>query len=252
MGRRDLAERTFAQFSDHYTRGFLADIPMYLHLAAKYPPPVLEIGCATGRVTEELARAGHEVVGIEIIRPSLIIARQRCRPFADRVRLRDHDLRALALPERFHLAIVPLYSFNMFIDLEEERLFLRHACNSMRAPGVLVIDCFCPLSLVSPEQVGTWRVIDRTLGDHHMVVRDRREMLNPLLERRVQIFSVDGGPEQEVVTHRRYVAPPQAEELLREAGFERVRWTEEYDLETARPVEPGDRPSGPFRIVAEV
>jgi SAM-dependent methyltransferase len=252
MGRRDLAERHEAFFFDLYASGFTSDIPLYLDLAAKYPGPVLEVGCSAGRVTERLARAGHEVVALEPWRPSLALARQRCRTYPDRVRLQDHDLRRLPLPERFNVVFVTLYHYNYLIDLEEERLFLRHARQSMRDPGIIVLDCFCPLSIVAPDQVGCWRVIERTYRGHHLEVRDRREMLNPLLELRTQVFRLDGGPEQERVTYRRYVAPPQAAELLTEAGFENVRWIQDYDLSTARTVEPETRPTGPFRILGEL
>jgi hypothetical protein len=122
----------------------------------------------------------------------------------------------------------------------------------MREPGIVVLDCFCPLSLVAPDQVGSWRVIERTSGGHQLEVRDRRDMLNPLLERRTQIFRIDGGPEHEMVTYRRYVAPSQVAELLTESGFDQIRWTEEYDLESARAIGAEDRPSGPFRVIGQL
>jgi SAM-dependent methyltransferase len=252
MGRRDSVERQYAQFFDLYVSGFESDIPIYLDLAAKYPGAALEVGCGTGRVTEHLARAGHEVVGLETSRGNLAAARERCRPYADRVRLSDHDLRHHALPESFHAVFVPLYTFNSLIDLEEQRLFLRHTRNSMRDPGIVVLDCFCPLSLVAPAEVGKWRVIERTSRGHQLEVRDRRDMLNPLLEQRTQIFRIDGGPECQVVTYRRYIAPAQVEELLAESGFDNICWTEEYDLETARRVAPEERPGGPFRVIAQL
>jgi SAM-dependent methyltransferase len=252
MVTREYAARHRARFLDLYVTGFTADIPIYLDLAAKYSGPVLEVGCGTGRVAEQLARAGHSVVALETSRASLAVARQRCRPYADRVRLQHHDLRHHPLPERFHAAFVTLYAFNAMIDLEEERLFLRHTRQSMRDPGIIVLDCFCPLSFVAPDQVGRWRLIERTSRGHRLEVRDRREMLNPLLEERTQMFRIDGGPEEEKVTHRRYVSPSQLAELLSEAGFENIRWIQDYDLGTARPIQPDERPSGPFRVLAEL
>jgi SAM-dependent methyltransferase len=252
MVTREYAARHRARFLDLYVTGFTADLPIYLDLAAKYSGPVLEVGCGTGRVAEQLARAGHSVVALETSRASLAVARQRCRPYADRVRLQDHDLRHHPLPERFHAVFVTLYAFNAMLDLEEERLFLRHTRQSMRDPGIIVLDCFCPLSLVAPDQVGRWRLIERTSRGHRLEVRDRREMLNPLLEQRTQMFRIDGGLEEEKVTHRRYVSPSQLAELLAEAGFENIRWIQDYDLGTARQVQPDERPSGPFRILAEL
>ena len=37
------------------------------------------------------------------------------------------------------------------------------------------------------------------------MLRDKREMLTPLLERRTQLFSIDGSEPVEHVSHRRFV-----------------------------------------------
>jgi SAM-dependent methyltransferase len=203
-------------------------------------------------VASRLGQAGHEVVGISQNREMMSLARERCRPYDQLVRLQHHDLRRQPLAERFHVLLVSLYTFNYMIDVEEQRLFLRHARRTLHHPGVLVIDCFCPLSLVCPDQVGTWRTIERTAEGHHVGVRDRREMLNPLLERRTQIFQIDGGPEHEMVTHRRYLPPMYAVQLLVESGFENVRWIQNYDSTTVGPIRPEDRPTGPFLVIADV
>ncbi len=252
MGKRGSVERAYAEFYHLYVGDFELDLPIYFDLAAKHAGPILEVGCDTGRVTSRLAEAGHEVVGISQNRGMMSLARQRCRPFRDSVRLQHHDLRRQALPERFHVIFVTLYTFNYLIDIEEQRLVLRHARQSMTEPGVIVLDCFCPLSLVCPDQVGNWRQIERSAEGHHVLVKDRREMLNPLLERRTQVFQIDGGPEHEMVTHRRYLPPMYAVHLLAESGFENIRWIQNYDSTTLAPIRPEDRPTGPFLVIADV
>ena len=47
------------------------------------------------------------------------------------------------------------------IDVEEQRLFLRHVSRCMKSPGVLALDCFCPLPMLRPEANGQWREIER-------------------------------------------------------------------------------------------
>ena len=56
----------YAHFYDLYTAGFQADLPLYLDAAAKYPAPVMEVGCGTGRLLRGLAREGHDVVGVAV------------------------------------------------------------------------------------------------------------------------------------------------------------------------------------------
>ncbi|MCP4003345.1 MAG: class I SAM-dependent methyltransferase [bacterium] len=251
MQNRDLIERRYADFYNLYVSDFRQDIACYLDVTAKYPGPVLEVGCGTGRVMAKLAQAGFEVHGVDTARPMLEIARRNLAPYGDRAHIADFDLRYAPLYDGFHSVIVSLYSFNTLIDVEEQRLFLRHMTRSLKSPGVVIFDLFCPLSMIQPEISGEWRVIERSVGEHKLVVRDRRDMLTPLLERRTQLFSIDGEPEAEMVTHRRYIPPQQASQLLREAGYENVRWVQNYDLATAASVESNSRPEGPFLIIAE-
>jgi SAM-dependent methyltransferase len=221
MRERESIEQRFAQFYQLYVGDFRQDIPIYLDLAAKYRGPVLDVGCGTGRVASHLAAA---------------------------VRISQLDLRRTPLPERFRVALVTLHTFNFLIDVEEQRLFLRHLRHSVWSPGVVALDLFCPLSLVRPEIADQCRTIERTYGDQRVLVRDLREMLTPLLERRIQIFRMNDDPEAQVVTHRRFITPWHAVE---EAGFEGMRCIENYDLATARPCTEEEGVRGPFLILAE-
>jgi SAM-dependent methyltransferase len=251
MQTRQSVERQYAEFHALFAADFRKDLSLYLDLAAKYPGPILEVGCATGRVLAKLGEAGYEALGVDVSRPMLEVARRHLEPWQDRVRLADFDFRNSALFEKFDVVFATLYAFNQLIDVEEQRLFLRHISRCMKAPGVLALDCFCPLPMMKPEMNGQWREIERTVKGKVLRVRDRREMLTPLLERRTQVFSVDGGPPSEHVQHRRYVPPQQAEQLLFEAGFENIRYLQDYDLGQAKPFGEGERTTGPYQLVAE-
>jgi SAM-dependent methyltransferase len=243
-------QKRFAEFYKLYAGDFQQDIPIYLDLAAKFPGPVLEVGCATGRVMAHLASAGHEILGVDSSRDALEVAKRHLRPWDDRARIQDFDLRTHILPERFHVAFVTLFFFNNLIDIEEQRLFLRHLRSCMRSPGIVMLDLFCPLIRVRPEIAGAWREFERVCGPHRVRLRDKREMLTPLLERRTQLFQVDDEEEAEVVLHRRYVPPSQAARLLEEAGFEHPRWMLSYDLSTVGPARDEDNPQRPFQLIA--
>jgi SAM-dependent methyltransferase len=245
------AERKFAEFYNLYTAEFKHDVAIYLDLAAKFEGPVLEIGCATGRVIGHLAAAGYQVHGIDTNRPMLEIARRRLEPLEARASLADFDLRAGPLSERFGVAIAPLFAFNALIDIEEQRLFLRHLVRSLEPGAVLALDLFCPASLVRGG-VSQTKEIDYRVAGRQLRVRDRRELLTPLLERRTQAFRIDGGPETEVVTHRRYVPPSYLASLLEESGFENLRWVQGYDSSTTAPVPASASPGGPFMIIGEL
>ena len=251
MRNRYSAERRFADFYRYYVGDFRQDIPIYLDLAAKFRDPILEVGCGTGRVGSHLAAAGYQVLGIDTSRPMLEVAHDYLKPWEDRARILNFDIRHSPLPERFQVALVTLHTFNLLIDVEEQRLFLRHLRQSVASPGVLVLDLFCPLFLARPDSTEDWRTLDRTCGEHRLMVRDKRQMLTPLLERRTQCFQLDQGPETELVTHRRFVTPSLAAQLLEEAGFEGVLCVKDYDLASASPPSEVERVSGPFMLIAE-
>ena len=251
MRERIALEKRYAESHEVYLGGFSQDVPIYLDLAAKHGSPVLEVGCGAGRVSGRLAKAGYEVLGIDRHRPSLELARERLRPWRGRARAADHDLRQAPLSTRFRVALVTLHAFNALIEIEEQRLFLRHLRRSLAEGGVVAIDCFYPLALARPELAGEWREIERTHGGRTLVVRDRREMLTPLLERRTQIFRLDGGRVTEWVSHRRHVTAGQLTALLEEAGFEELRWMSGYDTTTLQPASPDDAPATPFLFLAD-
>ncbi len=251
MQSRTSSERQYAEFHSLWVEDFRKDVTLYLDLAAKYAGPVLEIGCGTGRVLARFGEAGYEALGVDVSRPMLEVARRELAPWQDRVRIADFDFRGNALFEKFHVALATLYVFNALIDVAEQRLFLRHVTRCMKSPGVLALDFFCPLPMLRPETNGKWREITRKVRGHELVLRDKREMLTPLLERRTQSFRIDGSEPLEHVSHRRFVPAQQAEQLLVEAGFESVRFVQDYDLSGARAIGEGERPLGPYQLIAE-
>lgn len=85
-------------------RAFFATLRPLL-AAARGGPPLLELGCGSGLLTERLAAAGARVIGVDVSRAMLARARRRCAPHAGRVRLLRRDLRALRLPPVHALAL---------------------------------------------------------------------------------------------------------------------------------------------------
>ncbi len=117
MQHRQNIERRFAEFYASFAADFSLDLPVYVELAAKYPGPILEVGCRTGRVSARLAAAGHEVCAVDTSRPMLEIASNQLSRWPDRVRLADVDLRRTALYDGFNVVFATLYTFNALIEI---------------------------------------------------------------------------------------------------------------------------------------
>jgi SAM-dependent methyltransferase len=102
----------YAVFSLLYDQDVHLDIPRtffrtlrpLLHRTRR-AGPLLELGCGSGLLTERLAAAGFDVVGVDASRAMLRRARARCAAHAGRVRLAARDAAKLRLPPVHPLAL---------------------------------------------------------------------------------------------------------------------------------------------------
>ncbi len=67
-------------------------------------PPILDLGCGSGLVTEQIAKTGARVIGVDGSRPMLARARRRCARYGKRVVLVHARLERLQVAERASLA----------------------------------------------------------------------------------------------------------------------------------------------------
>jgi SAM-dependent methyltransferase len=116
------------------------------HLGAQR---VLELGAGTGRLTIPLARAGLEVVGLDLSPTMLAAARDKLSDepaeVRGRVRLVTGDMREFALDERFDLAFVPFNTFSHLHAIEEQVACLLAARQHLVPGGRVAIDISLPM-----------------------------------------------------------------------------------------------------------
>lgn len=136
-----------ARFYDAGMAGFADDIDLYLELDRRGDPPVLDLGCGSGRVALAVARGGRAVVGIDRSIAMLDLARAKLAAEPDLpVSLLQADMRALALDTRFGLIAVPLDSFLHLESSAGQLACLRGARAHLGEGGLLVIDIAGPAS----------------------------------------------------------------------------------------------------------
>ncbi len=110
-----------ALYHAHHNR-HLEDLPFWLSLAAQAGPPVLELGCGTGRILLPLEQAGFQAVGIDHDLDMLKYLSGMLAPGAASPWLVAADITTFNLALDFPLIILPC---NTFTTLEER---LRRAC----------------------------------------------------------------------------------------------------------------------------
>jgi len=124
------------------------DVPFYLGLAAKFPGPVWELACGTGRVTLPLARKGVEVTGLDISPNMLAVARRKLArevPEAQaRLRLVEGNMADFSLEGEFGLIFIAYRSFQALLTREEQRGCLEFCARHIGRGGRLAINVFNP------------------------------------------------------------------------------------------------------------
>jgi SAM-dependent methyltransferase len=129
------AERTVI-WHDVECGSYEADLPLWRELTADRGGPVVDLGCGTGRVALDLARAGHEVVGIDV-EPSLVAELERRA--SDRglpVHARLGDMTSAQLRPEHPLVLATMQVIHLLAGPAERARALA-AIRSALAPGGL-------------------------------------------------------------------------------------------------------------------
>jgi SAM-dependent methyltransferase len=108
------------------------DVPLWRDLARHYGSPVLDVGAGTGRITLDLAGAGHAVTAIDL--DAELIAALRRRAAGLPVTALVADARALSIATRFALCIVPMQTIQLLGGPSGRIAFLT-AARAHLAPG---------------------------------------------------------------------------------------------------------------------
>jgi SAM-dependent methyltransferase len=114
---------------------YAGDFALWLGLAAEADGPVLELGCGTGRLSLALARAGHEVVGLDLDAELIAELQSRARSEALTVDQVAADARDFHLDRRFGLILAPMQLAHLLGDADGRRSMLRCVADHLAAGG---------------------------------------------------------------------------------------------------------------------
>ena len=219
------------------------DAAFFVEAAKESGGPVLEVGCGTGRVLIPTARAGIEIVGLDLSPHMLEVCRGRLKAepkeVRSRVRLVQGDMRAFELSQTFKLVTLPFRPFQHLTTVEDQLACLGCIRRCLAEGGRLILDIFNPSleSLVrqnfgeeiSEEPEFSMPDGRRVIRRHKIVSRDNYNQIN-YVELIYYVTHPDGRKERLVQAFpMRYLFKFEAEHLLVRAGFEVEQLYADYD-----------------------
>ncbi len=210
------------------------DVAFFVDAAKESGGPVLEVGCGTGRVLIPIARAGVDIVGLDLSPHMLAVCRERLAlentDVQSRVQLVQTDMRNFDLERRFRLITVPFRPFQHLITVDEQRSCLESIRRHLADGGRLILDLFNPnLDALANRQLGEELAEEPEFvtPDGRRVVRRTKIVAHDRFNQFMQIELVhyvthpDGREERLVhAFSMRYLFRFEVEHLLVRCGFE--------------------------------
>jgi SAM-dependent methyltransferase len=218
------------------------DVAFYVEAALESKGPVLEIGCGTGRILIPTARAGLEIVGLDLSAHMLAVCRQRLEQEDEevqaRVQLVQADMRAFELSQKYRLITIPFRPFQHLTTIEDQMACLGAIRSHLEVGSRFILDIFNPslgaLTSETGKEFGgepefTTPDGRRIIRRHKIVARDYFSQINHV-ELIYEVTHPDG--RQERLVHAfpmKYLFRFEVEHLLARCGFEVEQVYADYD-----------------------
>jgi len=244
-----------AEFYDHVVPyRERQDVAFFVELAREAGGPVLEVGCGTGRVLIPTARAGFEIVGLDLSPSMLAVCReslaQEPAEVQARVELVEGDMRDFDLGRQFHLATIPFRPFQHLTTVEDQIACLKTIHRHLKPGGRLALDLFNPSLPYLADDARLEEFGDEpeiTMPDGRRVIRRARiagrDYFNQVQDSELIYYVTHPDGRQERLVHAfamRYLFRFEAEHLLARCGFEIEALYADYNRSPYGTTYPGD------------
>lgn len=219
------------------------DVAFFVEMARRSEGPVLELGCGTGRVLIPTARAGVEIVGLDLSPSMLSVCREKLsrepQAVQSRVQLVQGDMQQFDLGREFGLVTIPFRPFQHLITVEDQLSCLDSIHRHLADGGRLILDLFNPSlpRLVEERYLAeSGEEPEFTMPDGRKVVRRHRtvsrDLFNQVIDSELIYYVTHPDGREERLVHRfqmRYLFRFEAEHLLARSGFQVENVYSDYD-----------------------
>lgn len=230
------------------------DIDFFVEMAQETGGPVLEIGCGSGRVLIPTARAGIEIVGLDLSRSMLALCQRKLSQEPEEVQARielvEGDMCDFDLNREFNLVTIPFRPFQHLVAIEDQLSCLECIRTHLVDGGKLILDLFNPHLkwLADEESMKKWNEEPEfTMPDGRKVVRRGRNLSQDRFNQRHEVelshlVTYPDGREEELTQRfwMRYFFRFEVEHLLARTGFEVENLYADYDKSPFGSKEPGE------------
>jgi SAM-dependent methyltransferase len=231
---------TLSRFYDLENADFIEDLDFWVGLAKESGGPVLELGCGSGRVTQQIARAGITIVGLDNSEPMLALARAKLNrkpELAARATLVCGDMTNFNLDQQFSLIIVPFNTFMHLLTMADQLAMLNCSRKHLIPGGKLVLDLTNPAPAYADPPTETLThertfrddVNDLTIQQFSTIRLDRTAQIAHIIWHYDSIAVDDTMKRTLVPFTLRYTFPAEMGLLLERSGFRLVHLYGDYD-----------------------
>jgi SAM-dependent methyltransferase len=226
------------------------DIPFYLDYASKINGDILELACGSGRITIPLAKAGHEVWGVDISDAMTELFRKKIKHLPEDVSQKIHliheNMTNFKINKKFPLIIIPFRSYQALIDENLQQKCIKNVYNHLSAKGCFIITLLKPINdiknnWIKKEEIFLWENIDPGKGTKVRLYQIRKNIepnKQVIYMDLVYYIDQDDGSEEQLVEELslKYHYEDQIRSLLFSNGFKIIEEMGYYD---GRPIKEG-------------
>lgn len=147
------------------------DRAFYLDVIAASGPPVLDVGCGTGRLLVDFLLQGIDIDGVDNAPEMLELCRAKAAQHGLAPRLYQQTMETLDLPRRYGTILVPSSSFQLVTDADAARAAMDRLVARLAPGGTLVMSFMKMRRTGQPDQFDWIRIGEAVRPEDGATVR---------------------------------------------------------------------------------
>ena len=197
---------------------------------------VLDLGCGTGGHSLILAERGYDLVGVDMSKEMLSIAKSKVRGKNLSIRFVNADIVELHMREKFD-AVISMFAV---MSYQTTNAAIAGVCKTAREHlipgGLFIFDCWNGVAIIN--QKPEVRVKEVELMNNERLIRFTQpalDVFNNIIEVRFKLWKLKGNHLQKEcneIHKMRYIFPQEIKHYLEVAGFREVKFMPFLKLDT--------------------